>query len=269
MRRRMIIILAIGLALGLTALATPRPTRALQAWIHKIKSDCSTIKVSTTLVYLRDDTSDDTEKRDYFRLEIYDEFFNVFLKGINESITQDQSPYYWQTHRIESASWKDGYRVEVWDINRHGEKKRLLEQVYFRCSTGASWRKEPSQIDPNPQVPNPKCESWVTLFTTNLAPEKGAVLVMWSWGTELDDLSYHLYTIEVEPNEGLNHTLIRAPCGTYLRLYFQPNSTKLLYYMPSQYWPHDAFGTPLEQDGKGPVYHTFFPLDGPERPPDD
>ncbi len=269
MRRRMIILLA-ALALVSVSLAAQPPdeTYALQAYLEKAKSDCLSLQAAITLTYNHDDTGDE-ENRDYFRLEVYD-MADHLLAHVEESITQEQSPFYWQTGRLPAAPWNGKYLIVVLDTNDKDKEIRRIERVLYDCTTDYSWREDkPVPREKNKELPDPDCYAWAPIFTTNLAPEDGAVLIMWSYDpVRIDNpefVEYHLVTIDVMPNTGLDHALLYAPCGTYLRAYFQPDSTKMLYYMPSQYWPHDIYGVPKEHNELGPVYYTFFPLDGPPR----
>lgn len=269
MRRRLIITLgAVLLAGTVLAARPPQETHALQAWLQKAKSDCESLQAAITLVYTHDDTGD-AEYRDFFKLEIYDEAGN-FLAHIDESILQEQSPFYWQTGRIPANPFNGKYKLVMLDTDDKGNMIRRIERVWHDCTTGYSWRTEKPLPD-DPDIPEVTCWAWVPIFTTNLAPEDGAVVALWSYLKERDKddpeyREFHLSTIDVAPNEGLDEYWLRAPCGTYLKLYFQPDSTKLIYYMPSQYWPHDSYGVPDDENDVGPVYYTFFPLDGPIRP---
>lgn len=265
MRRRMVLALAAMIFVASLLLATPRPTNALSAYVSKGKSDCASFELGITLTFNHDDTGD-AEVRDHFLLEVYDADLGHRIANIRESITQEQSPFYWQTGRIPGATWQGDYRIEMWDTDDKGNKQRRIDHAYLQCSTQNMWRDFPVPITPEyKEYPEITCYSRTPLWTTNGAPEKGAVIVEYTWGPERPAEEFHLYTIPVEPGQTFDHREIDVPCGTYLRLYFQPDSTKILYYMPSQYWPHDVYGTYTSNHGLGPVYHTFFPLDGPVR----
>lgn len=274
MRRRMFIMIAAALILASVPLFARQPeeTEALQAWLEKAKSDCASFQGAITLTYNHDDTGDE-ENRDFFRLELYDQANNL-LGHIEESITSQQSPFYWQTGRIPAAPFNGKYQIKIWDTDDKDNEVRVIEHVWYDCTTDASWR-EKKPIEDSPDIPQleDECYAWVPLYTTNLAPEDGAVLVMWSYFDERDAdnpeyVEVHMHTIDVKPNTGLDEIWVRAPCGTYLKLYYQPDSNKALYYMPSQYWPHNSYGVPSVENEVGPVYYTFYPLDGPQRSED-
>jgi len=255
---------AAGLLLG-----RPPAAMALEAYIEKGKSDCASVEVAVTLIYSHDDTGA-PENRDMFKLVVYDGTTGAQLYEIAESISQDQSPFYWQTGRIPTAAYNGLYRVEMWDTDDKYVRQRRIDQVYVQCQTQNNWRANPVPLtaavvpDEHYQV---TCYSRMPLYSTNGAPETGVVIVMWTLGTQRNESSveYHLQTIPVEPGDTLDGEEIRTPCSTYIRVYFQPDSTKLLYYMPSQYWPHNLYGTADHDFELGPVYHTFFPLNGPVR----
>jgi hypothetical protein len=112
-----------------------------------------------------------------------------------------------------------------------------------------------AQLLPVPITPFPAlitCYSRTPFYTTNGAPEAGAVVIMWTYGTERGEQEYHLQTIPVGYGDTFDMFEVTTPCSTYLRVYFQPDSTKLLYYMPSQFWPHDLYGTAHNDFEVGP-----------------
>ncbi len=263
MRRRLVFGLIAALYLAGVLLIPQKGTQALSAAFEKGKSDCASIDAAITLVYTTDDTGA-SDYRDFFKLVIFDGTKGHYMAEIAESITQDQSPFYWQTGRIPAAAYDGLYRVEVWDTDDKGNKQRVIEQVYLQCQTQNTWRDWPVPITPLPG-PVIACYSRTPIYTTNGAPEGGAVIVMWSYGKSRTEAEYHLQTIPVGYGFTFDMMEIQAPCSTYLKLYFQPDSTKLLYYMPSQYWPHDMYGAAPLDFQVGPIYHTFFPLDGPLR----
>lgn len=263
--RRRLIIGSIALIYLISSLVVPsQETHALMAWLEKAKSDCKSVEAAVTLTYSQDDTGA-SDRSDHFKLVIFDGAKGTWLAEIKESILQEQSPFYWQTGRIEATSSNGLYRIEVWDTDDQGGKQRIIEQVYLQCQTQNTWRADPVPVTPRADGFAITCYSRTPFYSTNGAPEKGAVLVMWTFGKERTDQEYHLQTIPVERGTTFDMFEVRTPCSTYLRLYFQPDSTKLLYYMPSQYWPHDLYGTADQDFEVGPIYHTFFPLDGPVR----
>lgn len=278
MRRRIALILIILCAVVFTALVyPPQEAEALRTWVEKGKSDCGSIELAVTLLYGADDVPEDNhlednEKRDYFELVIFDAEWGGFVAAAEASLTEEQSPFYWQTHRIEGAASPKGvYRIEVWDKNGSGEKThtQLLDVVYLQCFTGNMWRDNPTGVPDNPDIPVQDCYVRMPLTTTNVAPEDGVVMILWSYGTEPEDPLYHVQTIEVAAGDYFDDMEMNVPCETYIKIFFQPHSNKLLYYMPSQYYPHDFYGSPLDQENHplfAPTYHTFFPLDGAIRP---
>jgi hypothetical protein len=267
MRRRMIIGLAALLYVAAALIQPPRQATALEAWIEKGKSDCASIEVAVTLLYTRDDTGAEGN-RDFFKIVLYDGTLGHFLYEIPESITDEQSPFYWQTGRIPTAAYDGLYRVEMWDTDDHGNRQRMIDQAYVQCQTQNNWRASPPGITPA-AVPDDHyevtCHSRTPLYTTNGAPEPGVVIMVWTLGTERGTTEYHLQTIPVNTGDMFDGLEFSVPCDVYLRVYYQPDSTKLLYYMPSQYWPHDLYGTADHEFEVGPIYHTFFPLNGPVR----
>jgi hypothetical protein len=249
-------------------LSMPKPTSAMTATIDKGKSDCSAAELGITLTYSQDDTTD-ADLRDYFQLEIYDNNTGGQLVSIKESITHNQSPFFWQTGRLTGAiDPRSLYRIELWDLDAGGNKLRRIERVFLQCSTQNMWRDTPPQLTPPPTTtvyPAMTCTARVPIWTTNRAPENGAVIFQWAYGSDRSYQEFHISAAEVKKGDTFDLSEVEVPCGVYLRLYFQPDSNKLVYYMPSQYWPHDVYGTPTTQGQVGPIYHTFFPLNGPNR----
>ena len=278
MPRRLLMGTLAALTILTAVLAAVTPSLALSAWFAKGKSDCSSVDSAITLTYTHDDTGDD-EDRDHFRLELYDNFTGTLLASIDESITREQSPFYWQTGRLiaavtlpeEKIKKKEGrgiYRIEVWDTDDKGNKVNRVEHVFLQCETNESWREDPPHVTQEVNVPpSIECYARMRVYTTNRAPEDGAIVVQWTLGPSRDeDIEYHLYSIPVSRGDTFDGDQeLNVPCGQYIRLYYQPNSTKLLYYLPSQYYPHDLYGSELDENDVGPIYHTFFPLDGPSR----
>jgi len=282
MRRRIwygllaLMVFAAALAAGLR----PQPVEALRGHIAKIKSDCNSVELGITLVWT---TSDNNQGEDRFRLYVYEREASIpavprFVQ--DEAIVRDQSPFYWVTHRINAPTFRGRYTVELWDLDKNGNPSNMVDQVHYECSLNASWRGTAESVGgivrtldmtgaANLAPPFANCEMYMPLYTTNQAPESGAVLVMWSGGPDREYLEYHWATIPVAAGDYFNgkdnRSYIRVPCGVYIRVYFQPDSTKLVFQMPSQYWPNSSYGTGM-QDGKTlQSYHTVFPLDGPPR----
>lgn len=247
--------------------ARPRRGQAIQTFVQKAKSDCASIEANITLAYNRDDVPNlEDENRDYFILEVYDGDTGAFLTSIEESITDEQSPFYWQTNRIETATLEGLYNLRLSDTNAEGEKEGVLESYFFDCTNNTRWW-DTSAVEAV-TAPNPECLNTLPVYTTNRAPEDGAVLIMWSWEPSYTAIDYHVDTLRVNEGTLFTYDEFPVPCGVYIKLYYQPDSTKLLYLMPSQYWPYDAYGTsPVEAQriDEVPVYNTVFPLDGEER----
>jgi hypothetical protein len=255
----------------------PQKAEALRTWVEKGKSDCGSVELAITLLYgedniPEDNNSEDNEKRDYFELVIFDAEWGGFVALAEASLTEEQSPFYWQTHRIEgAASGKGVYRIEVWDKSGSGDGKRtkMLDKVYLQCFTGNMWRDNPTGVPDYGDIPFEDCFVRTLFTTTNVAPEDGVVMILWSYGTTPQDPLYHVQTIEVKAGDYFDDMEVEVPCGTYIKVFFQPHSNKLLYYMPSQYYPHDFYGAAEDDDEHSvfaPTYHTFFPLDGEIRP---
>lgn len=268
MRQRIIFTLAAILSVAAMVLSMPKPTSAMTVAFDKGKSDCNAVELGITLTYSQDDTAE-SDLRDFFQLEVYDNSNGVQLVSIKESITHNQSPFFWQTGRLTGAiDPRSLYRIEMWDLDAAGNKLRRIARVYLQCSTQNMWHDVPMQVTPPPTstVYAPiTCYSRVPVWTTNRAPENGAVIFQWAYGPDRSHQEFHISAAEVKKGDTLDLSEVHVPCGVYLRLYFQPDSTKLVYYMPSQYWPHDVYGTPTQQNTLGPIYHTFFPLNGPNR----
>jgi hypothetical protein len=261
MRRRIMLLALTVVTVISGVLATPRPAQALRAWYYKGVSDCASIAAGITLIYSTDDTVGDDEHRDYFQLEVYDGTLGHELAHIEESITEEISPFNWVTHRIEAASYNGLYRFEVWDTNANGDRLRLVEEAYYQCNTGNSWRPPSDERPDDPEMPNVECYMRVPLYSTNTAPEPGVIVMMWTYSAERPGPEYHLATRPVAKGDSLDELEVRAPCGTYLRLYFVPDSTRLLYSMPSQYYPHSPYGVPEgEPESVAPSYNTVFPF---------
>jgi len=253
--------------LGMMLAASAQPAHALQAWISKVKSDCGSIQAEISLVWDHDDGGG----KDRFRLELYDYTTGALMATFNEEISQNQSPWFWQTHRMVYTASRWHYKLEMWDIDQNGKKERLLDTVIHHCADGATWRpddfREPVAKEP---ATDWDCYAWVPFNTTNVAPETGSLTLVYSYGPEFEDVDYFQKTWRINAGDYLEDTLDNAavPCGVYIKLYYQPDSTKQIYYMPSQYWPGDAYGTPTEHDMWGVTYHTVFPLNGAIRTDD-
>ncbi len=252
---RAILLIAAFILLALATLIRPSSAYALQTHISSVTSDCNAIQVSTTLIY----THDDGYGRDHFQLAVYDGIEGHLLGAINAFLEQGQSPYFWEPTLLPVLTTEGLYRVELWDTDAASQRIRRIEQVYHQCLTGASWRPDDA-IEDDPDLPHPSCSVWVPVYTTNTAPEPGAVLAVWTYGYAPTDPHYYAGTFEVEPGQALTNAPVLAPCGVYVKVYFQPDSTKQLYFMESQYHPGDFYGTTTVDGALDLPYHTTFPL---------
>src|SRR5438552_2227265 len=97
MRQRILIALVAIAGVAAILQAIPHHASAIAAGVDKGKSDCNALELGITLTYSHDDTGG---LRDDFLLEVYDNGNNVLVASVSESITQQQSPYYWQTGRL-------------------------------------------------------------------------------------------------------------------------------------------------------------------------
>lgn len=283
MRRRILIILSglIGAALAFTLAIRPEPAHALQAAINKVKGDYGSVEAGITLIW---ENADDSARRDWFRLKVYasGQTSATPIAQFDEKISPAQSPFYWNTHRIPAISTNGRYIVELWEIDKNGTEFFMIDQVVHDSFAHLSWRGgeiqgiagthtlPPPQEDQIPLYPG--CSMYMPIYTTNMAPESGAVLVVWTGNPDHDDGERDenvWYTFQVAKgdyftgHDAKGH-VIPVPCGLYIRLYFQPDSTQALYLMPSQYWPAE-YGTGMLPNKTLMSYHTLFPLDGPVR----
>ncbi len=283
MRRRTVIILAgfVMATLLITLSVQPQPARALQASIHKVKGDYVSIEASVSLIW---ENADDSAGRDWFRVKVYAQGQTnaTPLAQFDEKITADQSPYYWVTHRVPALNSNGRYIIELWEINKNGKELFIIDQVVYDTFANKSWRggditgaaatHTPVYIQQD-QIPlYPGCVMYMPIYTTNQAPEAGAVLVVWTGnpahaeGVRDENIWYTFHVARGDYFTGHDSDghAIPVPCGLYIRLYFQPDSTKQLYLMPSQYWPAE-YGTGMQNNHSMMSYHTVFPLDGPPR----
>ncbi len=266
-QRKILLSIVALMLLGAGFAMLPQRTQAIQTFVQKAKSDCQSIEANITLAYNRDDfPNDPDENRDYFKLDVYDGDTGAWITGVEESITDEQSPFFWQTNRLDGATRDGLYNLRISDTDADGQYEDFLESYYFDCTNNTRWW-DTSAVDTG-TAPSPDCLNTLPVYTTNRAPEDGAVLIMWSWEPSYTAVDYHVDTIRIGEGQLLTYDEFPVPCGVYIKLYFQPDSTKLLYLMPSQYWPYDAYGTsPVEEEQleNVPVYNTVFPLDGAAR----
>ncbi|MGF1505791.1 MAG: hypothetical protein ACFB51_11785 [Anaerolineae bacterium] len=266
MRNRIVIVLCIlGLA-AIAAHARAQRAQAIQAFIAKAKSDCASIEAHVTLLYSEDDLPNDEENRDFFSLVIIDQDTDTFLEQAPESITDEQTPYYWMTGRIETAALNGVYNLELWDTGADGELDDRYESFVYDCKD-RSFYYDTDEHAVNEAIPEYTCQTSVPVYTTNYAPEDGALMITWSYdGQDSQDQDWHVETVRIDEGDALTGETFPVPCYAWVKLYFQPDSTKQIYLMPSQYWPHGAFGAGAEDNGLDiNINHTFFPLDGPIR----
>jgi hypothetical protein len=264
--RKFILIAALIALAGLFFAHTQR-VNALQAHINKVKSDCASVEAQITLLYSRDDEPDKTENRDYFKLVVVDETTNASTADKPESITDEQTPYYWNTGTISTAVTAGLYNLEMWDVNNVGDFQNRLESYVYDCTTGEGYF-DVAEHDIPTEIPEYTCQTNVPVYTTNVAPENGALVITWSYdGQQYEDQDWHVETRRVVAGQGFNMDTFPVPCFAWVKLYYQPDSTKQIYLMPSQYWPHGAYGAGSIDGGVDPNhYHTFFPLDGETKP---
>ncbi len=264
MRRGMILALA-AVVLVVVVLSGVAPAYAMQAWIAKVKSDCTAVQADVVLVW---DTNDENGA-DKFRLEVYDATTSRLVYSQNEQITQQQSPWFWQTQRLQFTVSKSHYLVELWDVNAKGDRVRRMDQVEHDCVTHASWRPagaiQPDIIDP---TPNPECFATINFYSYNVAPEDGQLMFVWSYGNRVADENYFAATQHISKGQPINpdEVWFKFPCGVYVKLFYQVDSTKAIYFLPSQYYPQDAYGTPATHGESKLWYYTYFPLNPPLRP---
>ncbi len=286
-RKNTILLITLAALAALTAvlIAQPREALALQAHVDKVKSDCVSVQFGITLIHR---TEDNDDGQDRFRMYLYEnepwhDNDNGRLTVIDEGIVAEQSPFYWVTNRIEAPTYRGRFTVELWDLDKNGNPVELLDQVNYDCGNEVAWRgisaDGPASLNtlaPNPNTENTRelpygtCTVRMPVNTTNVAPESGAVIITWSAGPDRDAAEFHYKTREVEEGFYFNgdiadHSLFSVPCGVYIRMYFQPDSTKLVYQMPSQYWPNSSYGAGTDANVDGAVFHTVFPLNGPQR----
>jgi len=242
-------------ALILAAAATlARPAHAIQTHVVGVSGPCGAISASVTLVHIHDDGNG--EDRFWFR--VFEANTANLLVQIDESISRAESPFYWQTGPLAASSANGLYRVELWDLDGEGKPIRQVEQVYYQCLTGAAWRPN-EDFEQDEEIPPITCTARVPVWSTNTAPEPGAVIAVWSYGRNLTDDEFHVATIPVRTGDRLREAGLIAPCGVYVRLYFQPDDTQERLFLRSQYHPHDNYGTPTRHNALAPWYTTRFP----------
>ncbi|MCC6905509.1 MAG: hypothetical protein IT326_06665 [Anaerolineae bacterium] len=257
---RLILAILAGVTLaGGVLWATARPAYAVQSAFESATSDCGSIDIWTVLVYARDDLPDDPAQRDVFLLRIYDGSDDRLIAELQHSVSRTESPYYWNTGRIPAQPQQGLYRIEVWDIDEWGMNPRLVEKINFQCVTGASWRAD-GTVAVDPALPQIACTAYAPIYATNAAPDNGMVIAVWSYGRRPEDQHYFVRTIRVRAGERLRNLRIEAPCGVYLKLYYQPGPAGgPMYFLESQYSPGEVYGMPSYDGAVGASYHTTFP----------
>lgn len=256
MRARVLVPLLGLFALTLLLLSMPRPAYAIQTHVNRVSGACGSISAEVTLVHISDDGS--AEDKYWFR--IFEGETAAELVHIEESLARSESPLYWQTGPFAVTSANGLYRIELWDVKADGSLRGPIETVFYQCLTGASWR--PNQAYPqDPEIPDITCHVQVPVWSTNGAPEPGALIAIWSYGRSQTDDEFFVYSMHLNRGDRLrlSNPGLTAPCGVYVRLYFQPDDTRELIYLESQYHPHDNYGTPDEDGARGPWYTTTFP----------
>lgn len=244
-------------ALGLAA--RPSGTAlAIQPFVVRVAGNCQSVQVAAALVY----THNDLLANDYFKIVVLDAKTSEQRGVIAGSVAQAHSPTLFESASLPASSTDGTYIVEVWDTNATGDRIRRLDRVVYQCLTGASWR-DSTVMDDDPEVPDPKCLAWIPVHAVNTVPEDGALLAVWTYGKAATDPHYFVAAFEVVKGQPFD-VIIDAPCGVYLKLYFQPKSTKQLYFLESQYHPHDLYGTP-DYASYGPSYHMAFPAIPPPK----
>jgi hypothetical protein len=264
MQRRLYVPFVLIALLGGLFFGSVKQAYGFQAWIQSVSGDCKTIRVDSSLIW----DTDDINGNDRFLLEVYNNKNGALLASFDEQIAREQSPWFWRSHAIEAVG-STHYRIDMWDIDANGKKLRLMDRVAYDCSTGALWRLDenlqPTPVDP----PLEGCRSWVPFFSTNLAPEDGVVTITYTHSPWYDTPHYFWAVFLVKEGEGLGpESELAMPCGVYVRAYYQPDSTKQIYYLPAQYWPQTAYGTAPENGQTAPRYYTVFPLNNAPRPDD-
>ncbi len=254
MRMRLSSILLGSMLVTILMLTLPQQAYAVQSTISDVSGPCGAIHATVTLVH----TTDDGNGEDRFWFRVFDGDTITLLAQIETSVARAASPVTRQFGPVEGTATTGLYRLEVWDIDGEGKPLRQIEQVYYQCATSASWR--PTEgFEQDPDIPEIVCSASVPVYSVNLAPEAGWVMVVWSYGHLQTDDEFLVGVIPVSQGDRLYETDIPAPCGVYVRLYYQRASTGEKAFLRSQYHPNDDYGTPARDKVIAPWYTTKFP----------
>jgi hypothetical protein len=255
MQRRLYVPIVLIALLGGLFFGAVKQAYGFQAWIQSVSGDCSTVQINSSLIW----DTDDGGGYDYFRIEIYNEDDGSLITGFDERLTRKQSPWFWRTHAIDTVG-ATNYRIEMWDIGATGKKYLLVDRVLYSCSTDTLVRPD-NKLQFSPEEPlSGGCRSWVDVYSTNVAPEDGIITVTYTFTSWYDTPHYFWTVFPIEEGERLvEQDELAMPCGVYARIYYQPDSTKQIYYLPAQYWPQGAYGTASELGQRAPRYYTVFP----------
>ncbi len=268
--------------LSLAALAAPGKSQAAQTWIARVTSDCSSVDIELSTVYLYNDE----HGRDYFRIIVFESTGVEQLANFDAYIRRENSPTYWRTGPLPGTPEDGLYHIEIWDIDDDGTRIRKLDDVFHECHTGATWRRGDEEehnksgdedddddeedeeereereefLEQYPAPPNTEvtCKAIVPVTTANPAPEDGVVMVVWSYGTGPLNTQYHEATIQMAAGDYLADYPVSVPCGVYVMAYYQPFSTNEHYFLASQYAP-DQYGSVPNEGLDSPSYYTHFP----------
>jgi hypothetical protein len=226
MRARVFVLLLGFFALSLALLSMPRPAYAIQTHVNKVSGACGSISAEVTLLHI----SDDGGAEDKYWFRIFEGETAVELVHVEESLARAESPFYWQTGPFAVSSANGLYRSS-W-MSKPMARRGPIETVFYQCLTGASWR--PNESYPqDPDIPDITCHVQVPVWSTNGAPEPGALIAIWSYGRSQTDDEFFVDSMHL--NRGarlrLGNPGLTAPCGVYVRPHFQPDDTKELIYL--------------------------------------
>jgi hypothetical protein len=255
---RKVKILVLGLLIcGVSSVQPVIAEAGVQAYVHRIASDCESLDLGITLGY----THDDWNGEDYYRLRVFDSDSVDLVARVDGWIGPDRTPYYWQTGRIPAVTRDGVYRIEMWDVGEGEVLLNPIDSVYYDCKNGESRRIIDAEQEAQRELDSegrPKGGACIMpLYTTNTAPADGVVIVMWR--REPGDTEFHVETLGVNTGDQLSSIPIYVPCAVNIRAYYQPFDAGGALFMPSQYYPDDDYGTPGEWEPNSPPYHTAFP----------
>jgi len=250
----------VGLFLGILAAAllmSGPHVFAMQSYIGGLSnSNCTTISAEVTLNH----TNDDGGGNDRYWFRVFDGNSADLLVHLDQTINRSASPYFAQIGPLPAAPKSGLYRVEVWDVDAQNNPIRAVDQVFNQCGTNNSWRTGESFPQPvDPEIPQITCHSYMPIYSVNFVPRPGAVIAVWSYGKLRTDDEFLVNTWRVKKWDRLYESRVQVPCGVYVRLYYQPDDTKELIFLRSQYHPNDDYGTPAQEGKLAPWYTTAFP----------